>query len=441
MSPDSEPQRRRAGGRARGRFRALRARRSPPAGGCSSSALVLGALIGFLFSLSDGKDYKATAQVYLGQPLGAGLRRRRHHVTDDARPRPGVRHERGRDRARPPRRRAYGRRSCADHVTARPIPGTSTTRQAFPAPLLSIQVTGASNARRRRRRERPRAQVVAKCRATVHEHEDRHARASSSPTSTRSSGSCNARLDGRTGVAEGDRRRPSLSPTEKLVALTNLNAEITLAEQRQDDARAQPLQHDGRGDRSRQGRRASRITSPAIAVTTSADEPADRASSSARSSASCSASWPRCSGIPSPGRTRAARNALVHARRQDASRSSSPRTTRRSCSRRRSPASPRSSTASTSSTTPRATRPPSGRGRDRLARRADPSTSEPRRRRGDRHRLQAGDRGPRRRHLRDGRGQPDGARRSARRSRAPVVARRGRLREGEPARSRARRGS
>ena len=30
---------------------------------------VLGALIGFLFSLSDGKIYKATAQVYLGQPL------------------------------------------------------------------------------------------------------------------------------------------------------------------------------------------------------------------------------------------------------------------------------------------------------------------------------------------------------------------------------------
>ena len=30
---------------------------------------VLGALIGFLVSLSDGKIYKATAQVYLGQPL------------------------------------------------------------------------------------------------------------------------------------------------------------------------------------------------------------------------------------------------------------------------------------------------------------------------------------------------------------------------------------
>lgn len=31
--------------------------------------IVLGALVGFLFSLHGGQQYKATAQVYLGQPL------------------------------------------------------------------------------------------------------------------------------------------------------------------------------------------------------------------------------------------------------------------------------------------------------------------------------------------------------------------------------------
>ena len=60
---------------------------------------------------------------------------------------------------------------------------------------------------------------------------------------------------------------------------------------------------------------------------------------------------------------------------------------------------------------------------------------ERRRRRGDRHRLRARARGRARRRLRDGRRQPDGPGRPAHARRAGR-ARRGRLREGEPARQR-----
>ena len=80
---------------------------------------------------------------------------------------------------------------------------------------------------------------------------------------------------------------------------------------------------------------------------------------------------------------------------------------------RRSPASRTSSTGSSSSTTPPVTRPPSAR-----ARTGDPrveviiARAEPRRRRRDRNRLQAGARRAHGRHRRDGRRQPDGSRRA-----------------------------
>ena len=73
-----------------------------------------------------------------------------------------------------------------------------------------------------------------------------------------------------------------------------------------------------------------------------------------------------------------------------------------------------------------------GRRERRPARRGDHAREEPGRRRRDRHRLPARARARRRRHLRDGRRQPDGPGRP-RGDRRPGRARRGRLREGEPA--------
>ena len=107
---------------------------------------VLGALIGFLVSLSDGKIYKATAQVYLGQPLAPDsaaavttspttLGLVQAFVTSEA----AIDSAAAAAGVRPSKLR--------DQVTVRALPGTSTTRQAFPAPLLSIQVTGSTRAK------------------------------------------------------------------------------------------------------------------------------------------------------------------------------------------------------------------------------------------------------------------------------------------------------
>ena len=108
---------------------------------------VIGALIGFLVLLSDGKIYKGTAQVYLGQPLAPdsaaavttspttlGLVQAfitSEEAIEKAASAAGLRPSRLRDNVT---------------VSSR-FPARSTTRQAFPAPLLSIQVTGSARAK------------------------------------------------------------------------------------------------------------------------------------------------------------------------------------------------------------------------------------------------------------------------------------------------------
>jgi hypothetical protein len=152
-----------------------------------------------------------------------------------------------------------------DQVTVRAIPGTSTTRQAFPAPLLSIQVTGSN-----------RGKTAAAANHLAQQAVDEVGGYTNTKIETLDQqlkyidvqlGLVNARLTaGRASqreiVADG-----SLSPIEKLVALTNLNSEITLAEQRQvtlelnrfNTTRALSLAKDIE---------ASRITAPAVAVRT-----------------------------------------------------------------------------------------------------------------------------------------------------------------------------
>ena len=135
---------------------------------------VLGALIGFLFSLSDGKIYKATAQVYLGQPLAPDsaaavttspttLGLVQAFVTSEA----AIETAAAAAGVRPSKLR--------DQVTVRALPGTSTTRQAFPAPLLSIQVTGSARAKTAAAANHLARQAVDEV-GGLHEDEDRHAR-------------------------------------------------------------------------------------------------------------------------------------------------------------------------------------------------------------------------------------------------------------------------
>ena len=148
--------------------------------------VVLGALIGFLVSLSDGKIYKATAQVYLGQPLAPDsaaavttspttLGLVQAFVTSEdaiekAAPSAGVKPSKLRD-----------------HVTARAFPARRQPGRPFPAPLLSIQVTGSARRRRRPRRTTSPGRPWTRSAGTRPRRSTRSS--SSSSTSTPSSGS------------------------------------------------------------------------------------------------------------------------------------------------------------------------------------------------------------------------------------------------------------
>jgi uncharacterized protein involved in exopolysaccharide biosynthesis len=192
--------------------------------------VVLGALIGFLVSLSDGKIYKATAQVYLGQPLAPDsaaavttspttLGLVQAFVTSED----AIEKAASSAGLKPSKLR--------DHVTARALPGTSTTRQPFPAPLLSIQVTGSSRTKTAAAANHLARQAVDEVGGYTTTKID---------TLERQLAYIDTQLEivkSRLNAARASQKEivndRSLSSTEKLVALTNLNTEITLAEQRQ----------------------------------------------------------------------------------------------------------------------------------------------------------------------------------------------------------------
>jgi uncharacterized protein involved in exopolysaccharide biosynthesis len=191
---------------------------------------VLGALIGFLVSLSDGKIYKATAQVYLGQPLAPDSAAA---VTTSPTTLGLVQAFVTSEEAIEKASSGVGLRpsKLREHVTVRPIPGTSTTRQPFPAPLLSIQVTGSS-----------RAKTAAAANNLAQQAVDKVGTYSTTKIDTleRQLAYIDTQLQivkSRLSAARASQEEivndRSLSSTEKLVAVTNLNTEITLAEQRQ----------------------------------------------------------------------------------------------------------------------------------------------------------------------------------------------------------------
>jgi uncharacterized protein involved in exopolysaccharide biosynthesis len=233
---------------------------------------VLGALIGFLVSLSGGKIYKATAQVYLGQPLAPdsaapvttspttlGL------VIASVTGEESIREAAAVAGLKPGRLRG--------NVTARAIPGASNTKQATPAPLLSISVTGAS-----------RVKTAAAANALAKNAVEQVGTYTTTKIETleqqlvyidRQLEIVNARLENARTSRDEIIASKTLSSTEKLVALTGLNSEIDLAEQRQatleinrfNTRRAVSLAKDIEQ---------SRVTSPAVAVRT---EPTSRQTS------------------------------------------------------------------------------------------------------------------------------------------------------------------
>jgi uncharacterized protein involved in exopolysaccharide biosynthesis len=236
------------------------------------AGVVLGALIGFVVSLSQGKIYKASAQVYLGQPL----------APDSASPVSTAPTTLGLVQAFITSEETIRRAAATaglkpgklrDNVTARAIPGTSNTKQAFPAPLLSITVTGAS-----------RGKTAAAANALAREAVARVDTYTNTKIQTLDQQLdyineqltiVNARLANARNTRDEILNNKSLSPTERLVAITSLNSDIELAEDRQatlelnrfNTRRAQSLAKDIE---------ASKITSAAVATKT---EPTSRRTS------------------------------------------------------------------------------------------------------------------------------------------------------------------
>ncbi len=191
---------------------------------------VVGALIGFLISLNSGNQYKATAQVYLGQPLAPdsaapvttapttlGL------VTAFITSEEVIRKAAALANLKPGKLR--------QSVTARPIPGLTNTKQAQPAPLLSITVTGSSRAKTALAANALARQAVAQVGAytntKIETLEQQLAYID------RQLAVVNSRLETARASQEEIGSDKSLSSIEKLVALTTLNSVIDLAEQRQ----------------------------------------------------------------------------------------------------------------------------------------------------------------------------------------------------------------
>ena len=233
---------------------------------------VLGALVGFFISLSDGKIYNATAQIYLGQPLAPDsaaavttppttLGLAQAFVTSEE----AIEKAASAAGLRPSRLR--------DHVTVRAIPGTSTTRQPFPAPLLSIQVTGSERGKTAAAANHLARQAVDKVGGYTNTKIDTLEQQLAYIDTQLEL--VNARLAAARAQLKEIVANESLSAVEKLVLLTNLNSEITLAEQRQvtlelnryNTTRAVSLAKDIE---------ASRITAAAVAVRT---EPTSRRTS------------------------------------------------------------------------------------------------------------------------------------------------------------------
>jgi capsular polysaccharide biosynthesis protein len=233
---------------------------------------VLGALIGFLVSLSDGKIYKGTAQVYLGQPLAPDSAAA---VTTSPTTLGLVQAFITSEQAIEKAASAAGLRpsKLRDNVTVRAIPGTSTTRQAFPAPLLSIQVTGSSRAKTAAAANHLARQAVdevgpyTKTKIATLERQLAFIDTQLEIVS--------ARLNAARASQEDIAADPTLSPVEKLVALTTLNTEITLAEQRRITLELNRFNTTNAVSLARDIE-ASRVTAQAVAVRT---EPTSRRTS------------------------------------------------------------------------------------------------------------------------------------------------------------------
>ena len=108
--------------------------------------LVVGAIVGLLVAVSSGNHYKATTEVYLGQPLGPGqaspitsvstvLGQASFLIANEA----SIRHAAAKSGLKPAQLR--------QNLSSRPILGITGSKLGTAAPLLAITVSGGSRAK------------------------------------------------------------------------------------------------------------------------------------------------------------------------------------------------------------------------------------------------------------------------------------------------------
>jgi len=195
-----------------------------------AAGVVLGAIIGFLVQLGGSETFKATAQVYLGTPLAPGgaapvssaptsLGLVTNLVTAES----SIKTAAARAGLKPGRLRG--------HVTTKPILGITGGRLGTPAPLIAITVTG-SPPRKVAAAANGLAAIVVR-RVSGYSNTKIQALTDNLAYDDRQLEALQDRLDAARANQEQVLKDKSISATNKLVALANLNSVITLALQQQ----------------------------------------------------------------------------------------------------------------------------------------------------------------------------------------------------------------
>jgi hypothetical protein len=194
--------------------------------------LVVGAIVGLLVAVSGGNNYKATAEVYLGQPLGPGqasqitsvstvLGLAAYLIGNEA----SIREAAAKADLKPAQLR--------QNVSSRPILGITGSKLGTAAPLLAITVNGQSRAKIARGANALAQVVVDK----LSPYSDQKL-ASLQVQATRDRqrlAQTTKQLEAAVAGQQNVYKDRSLSPTDKLVAIINFNGVINASSAQQNN--------------------------------------------------------------------------------------------------------------------------------------------------------------------------------------------------------------
>jgi hypothetical protein len=202
--------------------------------------LVAGAIIGLLVSLGGGKQWKATSEVYLGQPLAPGssapisststsLGLANYFVTADV----TIRNAAARAGLPPGKLRG--------HVSSKPILGLTGTKLGTAAPILAITVTSSDGAKAAKASNAIAALVIGKL--SSYSTQKLNTLAAAQKRNTQQLKVVTARIDA---AIAGQQKllTSSLDSSEKLIALANFNATLTAAWAQQEALQANQVSNE-----------------------------------------------------------------------------------------------------------------------------------------------------------------------------------------------------